>query len=186
MKDLRNDFGEANRWQLAKRNAVLAPFYRHHALDGRFVFLDKGWLSTVIQKRHAVDKFLQSRKDGSAVAIEEKLVQWPGYRYTAYCFETHSCTKPGRESPGWMVYGSADILAYGFEQACKGIDLHLIDFPRLQAWFREREDIFPDFGPLRTLNATKGKKVSIEAVKEAGLLLWRGMLAAPIHDEAAE
>lgn len=162
-----NDFQRDNEWQRRVRDEVLAPgFYGKYAMDGRYVFIDKGRLASVLQKRYAVDTILQG-KNGEAVCIEEKIVRWPGYRYTAYALETHSCTKPGHESPGWMEYGKADFLLYCFVQENGDLDCHLIDFRELQIWFWTREESFSVFGPLDTLNGSKGRVVPIFQVRES-------------------
>lgn len=162
-----NDFERDNAWQRKVRDAVLAPqLYGRRSFGGRYIFLDKGRFATLLQKRLAADTILQTKGNG-VVAVEEKLVRWPGYKYTAFCLETHSCTVPGRESPGWMKYGEADYLLYGFVQEDNGIDCHLIDFPALRAWFEPREMEFDTFGPLETLNRTVGRKVPIARVHEA-------------------
>jgi hypothetical protein len=149
------------------RDTVLAPgFYHSHSLCGRYVFMDKGRLASLIQKRSAVDTILQHR-DGSAVCIEEKIVRWPGYRYTCYCLETRSCTVIGHESPGWMCYGEADYLLYCFAQEDDTLEAHLIDFPRLKAWFWPLEDSFETFQMEDTVNHTFGRKVPIAAVCRA-------------------
>jgi hypothetical protein len=164
------DFERDNEWQRKVRDSVLAPgFYGSYALEGRYVFIDKGRLATTLQKRYAVDTVLQGR-NGAAFCIEEKIVRWPGHRYSAYALETQSCTKPGHESPGWMKYGEADYLLYCFMQP-ETLEVHLIDFPKLQEWFWSKVDDFEQFGPLPTLNATVGRKVSIADVK-ASVPVW--------------
>ncbi len=173
-----SDFHRDDAWQKGMRDAILAPhFYGKYAMEGRYVFVDKGRLATLLQKRYAVDTICQGR-GGRAVCIEEKIVRWPGYVYSAYTLETQSCTKPGRESDGWMVYGEADYLLYCFATENNDLNCHLIDFPRLKKWFWPRLGRFHDFGPLPTLNATNGKKVPIIDVDEAGLIVWRRLVSA--------
>lgn len=156
-----NDFVRDNEWQRQKRDKILAPgFYEKYATAGRYVFVDKGRFATILQKRYAVDTIVQAG-GGKAVCIEEKIVRWPGYHYKAFCLETDSCTKPGYESKGWMHYGEADYLFYCFEQEDGSLDTHLLDFQELKDWFWPRVHMFDDFGPLKTLNATKGKKVPV-------------------------
>jgi hypothetical protein len=160
------DFERDNAWQRSVRDAVLAPgFYGVYAFDGRYVFIDKGRLAETLQRRYAVDTIVQTR-NGDAVCIEEKIVRWPkrGQPYSAFCLETHSCTKPGFESPGWMEYGQADYLLYCFQQDDGDLDCHLIDFPKLQAWFAPRVEAYPTFGPLDTLNRSMGRTVPIRDV----------------------
>jgi len=167
-----NDFERDDKMQREVRDSVLAPgFYGTYAYDGRYVFMDKGRLATILQKRFAVDTIVQG-KSGRAVAIEEKIVRWPGYRYRCYALETESCTKPGHESVGWMSYGQADYLLYCFILAVGSdlpnqLELHLIDFQKLKHWFFAGcgDMHFEPFGPLHTLNGTQGRKVPIESVK---------------------
>lgn len=165
-----SDFHVDNEWQRKVRDSVLAPgFYGSYATEGRYVFIDKGRLATTLQKRFAVDTVVQG-KEGAALCIEEKIVRWPGYAYGAYTLETQSCTKPGRESDGWMVYGQADFLLYGFMQPDRLV-IHLIDFPKLQEWFWREAERFDVFGPLPTLNASAGRKVPIADVA-ANVPVW--------------
>ena len=173
-----NDFERDNEWQRGMRDRILAPgFYGRFAFEGRYVVIDKGRLATTFQKRFAVDTIAQGR-DGAAVCIEEKIVRWPikkGTPHTAFCLETESCTVPGRETDGWMVYGMADYLLYCFETKAGGLDCYLIDFPELQKWFWTEADSFPRFGPLKTLNGSSGRVVPIDAVWTA-VPMWRRLL----------
>lgn len=158
-----NDFRRDDAFQRLVRDEVLAPgFYGKFAVDGRYVFIDKGELATQLQREFAIDTMAQGR-DGAAICIEEKIVRWPGYVYSSYTLETESCTKPGREKLGWMHYGRADFLLYCFIQP-PVLVWHCIDFPALKAWFLPIAETFPKFGPLATLNASAGRKVPIAAV----------------------
>ena len=161
----RNDFHSDNDWQRDIRDRILVPLFYQVRTNGRFVLMDKGRLADFMQRRMAVDTILQGRS-GEAVGIEEKIVRWPGYRYTAYCLETHSCTVPGHESPGWMTYAEADFLLYCFQQADQSLECDLIDFPKLKTWFWPRETDFPLF-QMQTRNRTRGRKVPIASVKGA-------------------
>lgn len=179
-------FHRDNAWQRQVRDKILGPgFYGAYALDGRYVFLDRGRLVTLLQKRFAVDTIIQGR-DGAAFCIEEKIVRWPssGKAHTAFALETDSCTKPGHKSPGWMHYGKADFLLYCFQLQNDDLDCHLIDFPVLQRWFWEREDEFHVFGPLKTLNASKGRLVPIDRV-HAEVRAWRRLVPATVRAVAA-
>lgn len=160
-----DDFKRDNIWQRKVRDSVLAPgFYGSYAVEGRYVFIDKGRLATTLQKRFAVDTIVQGN-DGAALCVEEKIVRWKGYRYRAYALETDSCTKPGFESQGWMHYGQADYLLYGFmRQDC--LDIHLIDFPKLQTWFWQNVDSFEVFQMEETLNLTRGRKTPVDDVRK--------------------
>lgn len=175
-----SDFIRDNEWQRKVRDSVLAPgFYGSYALEGRYVFIDKGRLSTALQKQYAVDTIVQG-KDGAAICIEEKLVRWPGYEYRAYTLETDSCTKPGFESKGWMHYGQADFLLYGFMRPDRLV-VHLIDFPKLQEWFWSEVDRFEPFQVRGTLNETAGRKVPITEVS-VNVPTWvRAVFPDPAH-----
>lgn len=122
-------------WQKRVRDAVLGPgFYGPFSMDGRYVYLDKGRLATILQRRFAVDTVLQ-RMSGDACFIEEKIVRWPRYEYKFLTLETESCTVPGRESDGWMTYGKADWLNYAMCQADGNVMCHIIDFQELKDKF---------------------------------------------------
>ena len=172
-----SDFERDNEWQRGIRDTVLGPgYYGVFSYDGRYVYINKGRLAHTLQKRFAVDTIVQS-KNGDALCIEEKIVRWPGYHYQTYALETHSCTKPGHESPGWMEYGQADYLLYCFVQESGDLDCRLIDFAALQKWFWPLVETFPTFGPLDTLNLSMGRKVPIAAVK-ASVPTWPRMVFA--------
>jgi hypothetical protein len=182
-----DDFRRDDDWQRNIRDTILAPqFYGKRATDGRYVFMDKGRLASVLQKRYAVDTILQG-KGGDTICIEEKIVRWPTTRkeYTAFALETNSCTKPGHESDGWMVYGQADYLFWCFEREDGGLRCFLIDFPALKEWFWPAQKNYPVFGPLKTLNATKGSVVPIKDVR-ANVATWGPlMLERMQRDETA-
>jgi hypothetical protein len=174
-----NDWLEDDKWQKEQRDVLLAPFfYGQHARDGRYVFMDKGRLATVLQKRFAVDTVMQC-KSGASVCIEEKIVRWKGKVYDAICLETHSCTKEGHESDGWMVYGEADYLLYCMQQADGSLHAYLIDFPKLKEWFWPRVDSFAVFGPLKTLNATKGRVVPLADIHAGDVPISKHIICAP-------
>lgn len=180
-----SDFTRDNDWQRKVRDSVLAPgFYGSYAMDGRFVFVDKGRLATTLQKRYAVDTVVQG-KNGAALFIEEKIVRWPGYTYNAYTLETDSCTKPGYESKGWMHYGQADYLLYAFMRPDR-LCVHLIDFEKLQVWFWREVDRFEVFGPLNTLNRTMGRKVPVRDVAENVPVWVRDVFPDPTDEHFAE
>lgn len=175
-----NEFDRDNAWQREARDRVLAPgFYGHYAVEGRYVFIDKGRLATKLQKQFAVDTIVQ-RKNGEAICIEEKIVRWPkkDRPHTAFALETQSCTVPGRESAGWMTYAEADYLLYCFEQKNGDLDCCLIDFPKLQEWFSKHDQEFPPFRMEDTLNKTAGRVVPIEAVR-VNVPMWRRLIRTP-------
>jgi len=177
-----NDFERDDKWQRQLRDKILVPgFYGEYATDGRYVLIDKGRLASHFQKRLAVDTIVQG-KGGEVVCIEEKIVRWPksGKPYTAFCLETESCTKPGHESDGWMVYGKADYLLYCFADETETIlDCHLIDFPPLKEWFWKNAETFPPFQMLNTINQTRGRVVPIADIQTAGVKIWSRLIEEP-------
>ena len=178
-----HDFDRDNAWQRRIRDEILVPHYRAEATEGRYVLLDRGNLATRLQKELAVDTIFQIG-GGEIVSVEEKIVRWPGYTYTAFCMETHSCTVPGRESQGWMVYGSADCLLYCFATAEQGLDCHMINFPRLKEWFWPIYERFDTFGPMDSLNKSMGRKVPIVDVY-ANVPARQFFLAPTVREVAA-
>ena len=164
-----NDFNKDYKWQMGVRDAFLVPyFYEEYITDGRYVLLDKGRFSTILQKRYDVDTVVQG-KNGEAIFIEEKIVRWPekkGIPHTAFALETHSCTIPDHESPGWMEYGQADYLFYCYMQKDqKSLICYLIDFKRLQDWFWPIHEKFNVFQMDRR-NKTLGRLVPIADVRK--------------------
>lgn len=158
-----NQFERDLAMQCEVRDALLKPrFYGDFSVEGRFVFLDRGPLATLLQKRCAADTVAQGH-NGAALFIEEKIVRWPGYVYRCFCLETDSCTKPGHESPGWMRYARADFLLYCFMRP-DHLRWFLIDFPALKRWFEIYETTLKTFGPLPQFNGTAGRLASIEQI----------------------
>jgi len=129
-----NQFQIDDKKQKEYRNKLLKPFYLIKSHEGRFVFVDKGKLADILQKEYAVDTIMQINHE-LVKSIEEKIVNWPGYKYTNYALEIMSCTVPGREKQGWMHYGKCDILLYCFLQENETIEAHAIPFNKLQDWF---------------------------------------------------
>lgn len=171
--DLANNFIAALGYSQQMRDKYLTQFYKQYSLEGRYVFVDKSACSTMLQKELAVDTIMQSQKGGS-ICIEEKIEQ----RFTGnFALETDSCTVPGRLRGGWMRYAEADYLLYAFEQrifdSAIGLDVYLINFPKLRSWFWNIEEAKPErFKPhvMDTLNRTRIKIVPIDDVRrEVGL-----------------
>lgn len=134
-----NNFWNDNEWQRRKRDKYLVHLYGKYARDGRYVFLDKGRCSSLIQKRLAADTIVQGRR-GDSPCVEEKIVRFKGQVLTRFCLETESCTVPGHESPGWMRYGEADLLNYCYEVEKDGpLDCFLSDFQAVKKWFWEQD-----------------------------------------------
>ena len=130
-----NRFTIDNEWQKEIRNNILVPFYYENAKDGRFVLVDKGKFSEILQQEMSVDTVLQ-KENGEAISVEEKIVRWPGYIYDSFVLETWSCTVKDNERKGWMYTARCDILFYCFVQE-NGMDViaYSIPFRILQRWF---------------------------------------------------
>jgi hypothetical protein len=157
-----NDFILDNFWQQNIRDTILKPFYKQTAYEGRFVFADKGKLAEMLQKEMAVDTIMQG-KENKIIGIEEKIVRWPGYKYTSYTLELMSCTVPGREKKGWMYYAQCNILLYCFVQADNSILAHAIPFNALQKWFFANKDKY-NSTITKQINHTECKIVPISDV----------------------
>lgn len=163
-----NVFIKDNNWQRTYRDNILKPYYKKISKDGRFLFLDKGKLAEHLQREKAIDTIIQLN-NGGVLGIEEKIVRWPGYKYTSYTFETMSCTVTGREKLGWMHYSICDYLMYGFVQEDNTrIVAHFIPFPKLQEWFFEDER-YLNYRPFVTkqINHTETRIVPISDVWNA-------------------
>jgi hypothetical protein len=132
-----SEFAIDDRWQKGIRERILKPFYKKNAHEERFIFVDKGKLADVLQKEFAVDTILQ-KSDNRVLAIEEKIIRWPGYTYTAFTLEIMSCTVPGRERQGWMYTAKCDLLLYCFiQENSNDAIIYVIPFVELQNWFFE-------------------------------------------------
>ena len=120
-----------------KYRYLLQILYKQYYYDGRYVFVDKSRFSTLVQKRLKTDVIAQTDEESSC-GIEEKVARWPELKnepHTAFFLETESCTNPGNESPGWMRDGQADYLLYAFEIKGLGLDVYIMPFQELKAWF---------------------------------------------------
>ena len=167
MTNLANDFRAAIAYTQNMRDTFLIHFYRKYSFDGRYVFIDKSECSTILQKELAVDTVAQST-DGKSVCIEEKIEQWPGWKRTNFALETRSCTVVGRERPGWMHYAKADYLLYAFAfEGNTGLDVFLINFPKLREWFWNLPKRYPPHIMENTINHTEFEKVPIDDVRKA-------------------
>lgn len=160
------DFAADLAYTRMMRDRFLAPyFYRKYSLDGRYVFIDKSACSTILQKEMAVDTIFQAAKDGASLCIEEKIERWPGHKRSNFALETDSCTVKGKERQGWMHYAKADYLLYAFAyEGDTGLDVYLVDFPKLRAWFWNIPQRYPAHVMEHTLNHTRFEKVPIADV----------------------
>lgn len=164
---LSDNFHAAVEYSRKMRDIYLGPyFYQKYSVDGRYVYIDKSVCSTLLQKRLAIDTIMQT-KNGSP-CIEEKIEQWPGYKRNNFALETDSCTVVGRERLGWMHYAKADYLLYAFAYPNDtGLDVYLIDFPKLREWFWNLPKRYPAHVMTDTVNHTRFEKVSILDVRQA-------------------
>lgn len=163
-----NNFAIDDTWQKTIRERVLKPFYKRNSYEGRFVFTDKGKLATILQKEFAVDTVLQ-KEENRVLAIEEKIVRWPGYTYTAFTLETMSCTVPGRERKEWMYTAECDLLFYCFIQDDENSAIvYMLPFQELKAWFFEN-DRFTKYVTTKTkqINQTECRVVPIVDVMKS-------------------
>jgi len=170
-----NEFRRDDDWQRKMRNEILAPdFYGDYAVEGRYVFIDKGRLASIFQKRLAVDTIVQGR-DGHAICIEEKIVRWSkkDRMLTAFALEVMSNTSPGFEKTGWMEYGQADYLLYCFSNKDESaLDCYLMDFPALKTWFWSQNlERWPKWVSSQ-INKTMCRIVPISEVK-ANVSCWQ-------------
>jgi hypothetical protein len=167
---LAQDFVAAAQWSRKMRETFLSHFYGKYSVDGRYVYIDKSSCSTLLQKELAVDTIMQWPTPHTSICIEEKIVQWPGYKYMNFALETESCTVPGRERGGWMRYAEADYLLYAFAyENDSGLDIYLIDFPKLRGWFWNLPVRYESHTMKETINHTRFEKVPIKDVVQAVL-----------------
>lgn len=152
-------FGAADAWQRAMRDRWLPPLYRQ--LLASWEFKDDRECQVGI----GIDTIGIDR-DGVVVGIEEKIVQWPGYRYTALSIETED----QRGKPVWARTSEADWLVWVFELAPgAGFEANVFDWQRLKAWFWAHEESFKRYGPLKVPPYTSGRVVPLEAIAAAGI-----------------
>jgi len=168
---LAQDFVAAIQWSCMMREKYLSHFYGKYSVDRRYVYVDKSSCSTLLQKELAVDTIMQWPTPHTSICIEEKIVQWPGYKHVNFALEVESCTTVGRERGGWMRYAEADYLLYAFAyENDSGLDVYLIDFPKLRGWFwqvHEERYKANDYVMPNTLNHTRIAKVPIKDVRDA-------------------
>lgn len=136
--------GADDTWQREQRDRILVPGFYDDKWPRAYLLLDSrsSPFAATIQ-RHGVDTLVTAK--GRVCTIEEKIVRWKGRPYESLCLETKSCTIPGREAPGWMVYGAAEWFLYCMMQE-DGASLlcHLVeDFQKLKVWFWPKEKEFP-------------------------------------------
>lgn len=164
---LADNFTAALEYTHHMRDTFLSRLYQYYSVDNRYVYVDKSKCSTYLQKALAVDTIVQVKHNVS-LCIEEKIEQWPGYKRSNFALETDSCTVVGREREGWMHYAEADILLYAFAyKGDTGLDVFLIDFPKLREWFWSLSARYPAHIMEDTINHTRFEKVPIVDVRKA-------------------
>jgi len=168
-----NDFTHDDEWQRDIRDRSLAlNFYGNTALargldlDGPAVFLDRHQLALEIQQRYKFDTIIRSRR--GPIFIEEKIVRWKGYDYTAIAVETKSCTLPGRETDGWIVTSRADYLLYCMLTMESDLHCHMWPMAKLRAFFLPRIEEFYEHVETER-NRTASRIVPIATINNAGV-----------------
>ena len=163
---LADNFTAAAEYSRYMRDKYLSHFYQKYSFDGRYVYIDKSACSTLLQKELAIDTVMQWGK--GSLCIEEKIEQWPGFKRRNFALETESCTVIGRERHGWMHYAKADYLLYAFAyENDSGLDVYLIDFPKLHEWFWNLPTRYEAHVMENTINHTRFEKVPILDVRRA-------------------
>lgn len=129
----KNDLNFANDGQ----KLLAECFYPKFARDEKFVPLVRSRGSIYIQRNCHIDCVMASKKGGS-ITVEEKIVRWPGRKYTAMTIETHSNlerTQDQKIGDGWIKTSTADYLLYAFQQENNDLLVWFFDMPELQRWF---------------------------------------------------
>jgi hypothetical protein len=134
------EFDDKNKHQRKLRDKILIPGFYERYYGGHYRLLDD---DRSMQDR-GVDTIVEW-PDRPPLWIEEKIVDWPllddkitprESGYTAFTLETKSCTVPGFESKGWMVYCEAHYLLYCLANFAETLlECYLIDMPKLKEWF---------------------------------------------------
>jgi hypothetical protein len=164
------DFHRDNAWQRTVRDAVLVPGFYERFFPKRYALIDGNDEASRSLQVCGIDTVVSL--GGALMFVEEKIVRFKIDRgpYTAFAIETESCTVDGRKSDGWIKKTSlTDRLLYCFatREERPDLDCYWLGFAALQAWFIPREENYPRFGPLPTLNKSAGRVVPIDDVLTA-------------------
>lgn len=157
-----NDLQYAER----SRERLDRHFYPRMAADGRFVPLGRSDGSMYLQTEAHIDVIVASHSGGS-VTVEEKLVRWPGYEYTALAVETHSnLERTGGQAvgDGWIATSRADYLLYAFEQPGGRLKVWVFDLPGLRQWFAPRVGAFPYSDTRNDFYTTRCRVVPLSSI----------------------
>lgn len=119
-----------------------------------------------IQMRLHVDVIMQFRPD-RCVAIEEKIVRYPGYVYTAMAVETHARLRPDDDDAhgdGWIWTSHAEFLLYAFVQEDGSLRVWVFNLPRLRHWFRNQWHVFESAYVKNVGGLTVVRKVPLQKI----------------------
>lgn len=157
-----------------------ALFYPHMAAHGRFVRLEGSPGCLALQRTMKIDVVAAVNQTRSAT-VEEKIVHWPGYAYTAIAVETHSNLGRNGKSllgDGWIGRSTADYLLYAFLQADEMTMLVWVFwFNKLREWVRPQLASFPlsdtdNYGQRgEFLYTTRSRIVALNAIPQECVLI---------------
>jgi len=173
--DFKQDLAFAERARV-----LLNGFYESVAKEGKFVPLERSPGSIWIQRNAHVDCILSSRRGGS-VTIEEKIVRWPGYKYSAMTLETHSNLERTQEDDigdGWMKTSTADILLCAFEGPEGGLTVWAFDLPMLREWFFANFENYPIADTSNRYYTTRCRVVPMAHVPAQAVLVREHCISA--------
>jgi hypothetical protein len=181
-------FREDNEFQRKMRDAVLKPSFYERFYKGRYEFLDPadpraaGGIDTII-----------TRRDGSLLRIDEKIVRWPVDKisrlprergYDAIALETMSNINQRYEKDGWMVTSGMDALFYCLTSLDEArLDAYMIKFPELKAWFWPRQMDWHLTWTENQLNTSECRVVPLRDIMEAVPVKRWTVVRPPFFDE---
>lgn len=123
------------------RDRFLSPFYRKHAYEGRFIYMDgKRELKVEMNRDRKIDTFLQTEK--GFITIDEK-IDFPyddGRERRNFALETEADSRI--QKPSIMQVGEMDFLFYCFYHHTDTMTAYWIHMKTLRKWFWPRHDRF--------------------------------------------
>jgi hypothetical protein len=117
----------------------VVKFFQRCATEGQAIFIrgESQFSVKVQQELHAdivANSFLNFFEGSVGIELKVRSPQYAGKR--DILIETRSCTKPGRESPGWIYTCEADLLCYeNLQYGTPLIRIRILDMPGLKLWF---------------------------------------------------
>ena len=155
---------ERSKHSLMMRDKILVPQFYKKKFD-RYELMDGPEHRR--EQRQGIDAIGWIGK--KQFTFDEKIINWPGYPYSAFALEDISNTITGAD--GWMRWGIALWLLYCFSNSNDTVlTCYAIDFQALKAWFweklREDQDAFPA-SRSREWNRTQVRVVDIDLVRNA-------------------